>query len=220
MKRVLYVPDLTSNLFSVRAAVSNGNNVRFGSEKCWIRDVNGKLIGMGSLGNKLYKLDCEPIYQESISLASENNNSLDLWHRRLGHLGKQKLEELVTREFLKGTKLDKLSFCESCIEGKMHRQPFQVIGEIRSTRKLQLVHSDVCGPMPTESLGSKKYFVSFIDDYSRLCRIFLIRHKSDVFEKFKEFEASVTNECGLSIGTLRTYNGGEYMSNEFADHRR
>ena len=65
MKNVLYVPKLTSNLFSVRAAVSRGNVVRFGNEKCWIRNVNGKLIGMGSLVNKLYKLDCEPIVQQS-----------------------------------------------------------------------------------------------------------------------------------------------------------
>ena len=59
MKNVLYVPKLTSNLFSVRAAVLRGNVVRFGNEKCWIRNVNGKLIGMGSLVNKLYMLDCE-----------------------------------------------------------------------------------------------------------------------------------------------------------------
>ena len=75
---------------------------------------------------------------------------------------------------MKIAKDDELSFCESCVEGKMHRQPFESVGEIRSTRKLQCVHSDVCGPMPTESLGKKRYFVSFTDDYSRCCRVFLM----------------------------------------------
>ena len=54
----------------------------------------------------------------------------------------------------------------------MHRKPFKPVGEIRSTKKLQLVHSDVCGPMHTESIGGKKYFVTFIDDYSRCCDVF------------------------------------------------
>ena len=69
--------------------------------------------------------------------------------------------------------------------------------------------------MPTESLGKKRYFVSFTDDYSRCCQVYLMKHKSEALDKFKEFEAQVTNESGLSIGTLRTDNGGEYTSVEF-----
>ncbi len=57
---VLYVPELTRNLFSVRAATSNGNSVRFGESKCWIRNAKGKLCGMGTLMGKLYQLDSEP----------------------------------------------------------------------------------------------------------------------------------------------------------------
>ena len=89
------------------------------------------------------------------------------------------------------------------------------MGELRSTRKLQLVHSDVCGPMQTESFGGQKYFVTFIDDYSRCCAVYLMRNKSEVLEKFKEFEASATNESNQRIGTLRTDNGGEYVAHEF-----
>ena len=97
----------------------------------------------------------------------------------------------------------------------MHHQPFKSVGvSHRSSRKLQLVHSDVCGPMD-ESLGGKRYFVSFIDDYSRCCAVYFINNKSEVFEKFKEFEASTTNESEQCIGTLRMDNGGEYVSKEF-----
>ena len=69
------------------------------------------------------------------------------------------------------------------------------MGEIRSTRRLQLVHSDVCGPMQTESLGGRKFFVTFIGRlYSRCCDAYFLKNKSAVFEKFKEFESSITNE--------------------------
>ena len=85
----------------------------------------------------------------------------------------------------------------------MHRKPFKSVGDIRSTRKLQLVHSDVCGPMQTRSSGGQNYFVTFIDDYSRCCAVYFLKQKSEVFDKFKEFEAIVTNERGHSIGTLR-----------------
>ena len=63
-------------------------------------------------------------------------------------------------------------------------KPFPTVGDIRSTRKLQLVHSDVCGPMQTQSIGGAKYFVTFIDDYARCCAVDFMKHKSGVPEKF------------------------------------
>uniref|UniRef100_A0A1X7UJK4 Uncharacterized protein n=1 Tax=Amphimedon queenslandica TaxID=400682 RepID=A0A1X7UJK4_AMPQE len=121
MKNVLYVPKLTSNLLSVRAAVSKGNHIRFVAARCWINDKNRKLIGMGSLRNKLYVLDCEPVEPQSASVASQEASTADLWHRRLGHLGKQQLKDLATRELLKGVtsfRSNDLPFCESCIRAK------------------------------------------------------------------------------------------------------
>ena len=82
-------------------------------------------------------------------------------------------------------------------------------------RKLELVHSNVCGPLQVESIGGSRYFVTFIDDYSRCVSIHFIKYKTEVFEKFKHFEAMVTKECGLPIRKLRTDNGGEYMSKDF-----
>ena len=108
-----------------------------------------------------------------------------------------------------------LSFCEDCVEGKMHCQPFKSVGEShRSSRKLQLVHSDVCGPMD-ESIGGKCYFVSFIDDFSQCCAMYFMNSKSEVFEKYRGFVAIATNESGQRIGTLKTDNGSEYLFKEF-----
>jgi hypothetical protein len=124
-------------------------------------------------------------------------------------------KELITGTDIPGT--GKLSFCEACAEGKAHRALFKPVGEIKSRRRLELVHSDVAGPMKTESFGGAKYFVTFIDDYSRCVTVDPMKYKSEVLEKFKEWEAAVTNQAEFKIKTLRTDNGGEYTSTEFQD---
>ena len=80
------------------------------------------------------------------------------------------------------------------------------------------MHSDVCGPMPTGSIGGRRYFDTFIDDYTRCCKVYFMRNKWEVFDKFKKFESCTTSECGLSIGILRSDNGGEYLSKEFESY--
>ena len=154
-------------------------------------------------------------------MAFEKSRVIDLWHQRLGHPGKQRLSLTVNKQLVSGisvSKMKELSFCEGCVEGKIHRQSFQPVGEIRSTEKLQLVHSDVCGPMSTDSIGGRKYFVTFTDDYSRCCSVYFIKHKYEVFEKFKEFETATTTSSGQRIRRLRTDNGGEYVSKEFENY--
>ena len=90
--QVLYVPKLACNLFSVRAAAARGNVVKFSQSKCWIRDRDGKLRGMGSLADKVYQLNCESRTNEQASPALEgkkNVNLVNLWHQRFGHLNRQ-----------------------------------------------------------------------------------------------------------------------------------
>ena len=145
---VLYVPILTCNLFSVRAAVGKGNAVEFGPKQCCIYDENGELRGIGSLADKLrlYQLDCQVA-----SVASSQGTCRDLWHQYVGHVHESRLKKCVeSRESVQGIqKMTELSFCEGCLAGKMCRKSFPAVGEIRLMRKLQFVHSDVCGPMHT-----------------------------------------------------------------------
>jgi hypothetical protein len=203
----------SSHMTCKRELLQEYKELRFSATKCWIRHSRGNVCGMGTLQNKMYQLNCEPVLQEHASVASENAN-VDLWHQRLGHPSESVLKEIVTHELVSGVKIPKrveLSFCEGCVEGKMQRKP---VGVIRSKRKLQCVHSDVCGPMPTESIGGRKYFVTFIDDYSRCCSVYFMRHKSEVLDKFKEFEAATTTDSGQR---MCTDNGGEYERKE--EHR-
>ncbi|KAK9020229.1 hypothetical protein V6N11_054719 [Hibiscus sabdariffa] len=97
---------------------------------------------------------------------------------------------------------------------KMTKAPFNGKGE-RASDLLGLIHSDVCGPMNTQARGGFHYFITFTDDFSRYGYIYLMRHKSEALEKYKEFRNEVQNQHGKSIRALRSDRGGEYLSHEF-----
>jgi hypothetical protein len=99
----------------------------------------------------------------------------------------------------------------------MTKSPFSGIGE-RAKELLELVHTDVCGPMSTTAKGGYSYFITFTDDLSRYGYVYLMKYKSESFEKFKEYRNEVEKQTGKSIKTLRSDRGGEYLSNEFTDY--
>ncbi|KAG4037393.1 Retrovirus-related Pol polyprotein from transposon TNT 1-94 [Phytophthora cactorum] len=86
----------------------------------------------------------------------------------------------------------------------------------RAKQVLEVVHSDVCGPMQTPTFGGKCYFVTFIDDKSHFCVVYLLRNKSEVAAKFAEFVAFAETQTGKRVKTLRSDNGGEYTSSTMA----
>ena len=115
---------------------------------------------------------------------------------------------------------EKIDDCESCVLGKMHRLPYPSKTEHRSKTILELVHTDLCGPMQIDSVGGSRYLLTFIDDFSRYTVVYLLKRKSEVLNKFKEFVMSMENNNhqlkSLNIvNALRSDNGGEYQSNEF-----
>ena len=73
--------------------------------------------------------------------------------------------------------------CESCLKGKMTKRPFKAKG-YRATKPLELVHTNVCGPMRVQARGGYEYFFTFTDDYSRYGFVYLMRQKSKTFDKF------------------------------------
>ena len=99
----------------------------------------------------------------------------------------------------------------------MTKRPFSAKGE-RSKEPLQLVHSDVCGPLSVQARGGYGYFVTFIDDYSRYGYVYLMHKNFETFGKFKEFMAETEKQLGKSLKTLRSDRGGEYLDTEFKDH--
>ena len=120
---------------------------------------------------------------------------------------------MVTGGLLSPLDVTTLPVCEPCLEGKITMRPFKAKG-YRAKEVLDLVHTDLCGPMSTSARGYE-YFIAFIDDYSRYEYIYLMHHKSEAFEKFKEFKAEVENHHGRSIKSLRSDREGEYLLGEF-----
>jgi hypothetical protein len=92
--------------------------------------------------------------------------------------------------------------CDAYQQGKSHQLPYPRSTSL-SSRPLELVFSDVWGPAPT-SVGHQNYYVSFIDDHSKFIWIYLLRHKSEVFQRFKDFQNLVGRQFGHKIRTMQT----------------
>jgi transposase InsO family protein len=105
--------------------------------------------------------------------------------------------------------------CEDCLTGKQHRETIPKQANWRANQKLELIHSDVCGPINPQSNGGNRYFITFTDDFSRKTWVYFLQDKSSVFEVFKRFKMLVENESGCLIQCLRTDRGGEFTSTIF-----
>ena len=131
-------------------------------------------------------------------------------------MSERALQELHRRQLLKGVGSCKLEFCKYCVMGKQCKVSFKVPSKENGSKGLlDYIHSDVWGPAPTRSNGGARYFVTFMDDFSRKVWVYFMKEKAEVLEKFKEWKAEVENQTGRKIKYLRSDNGGEYKSCKF-----
>lgn len=212
---VLCVPNITTNLLSVSQLINKGNRVDFNDESCRIFNKKGDLVATASLVNGVYKLNMPE--DTTFAMAA----SADTWHRRLGHVNSaymNKMQNAVEGFNLQG-KVDHISksSCKVCCEGKQCRLPFPNEGN-RSDTLLNIVHTDICGPMEVESIGGSRYYLLFVDDFSRMAFIYFIKNKNEALKCFKEFKAKVENQLGKKIKILRSDNGREFCNNQFDDY--
>ncbi|KAL0386235.1 UNVERIFIED_CONTAM: Retrovirus-related Pol polyprotein from transposon TNT 1-94 [Sesamum radiatum] len=147
----------------------------------------------------------------------DNQDNAQIWHARLGHISQDRIKRLVDSKSLEIDNLDHIPACESCLKGKMTKKPFVGQSTLASVL-LDLIHSDVCGPLNTQARGGFSYFITFTDNHSRYGYVYLMRYKSEAFRRFKEFRLEVENQTGRKIKTLRSDQGGEYLSGEFLDY--
>ncbi|GJT69961.1 retrotransposon protein, putative, ty1-copia subclass [Tanacetum coccineum] len=151
-------------------------------------------------------LNVNSIYNVSNKRAKHNLDSAYLWHYRLAHISKKRIEKLQHEGLLKSTDDESFDQCVSCLSGKMTRKPFPHRTE-RATNLLGIIHSDVCGPLRHVSRQGASYFITFTDDYSRYGYVYLLKHKHEVFETFKVFKNEVENQLGKTIKALRSDRG-------------
>lgn len=141
-------------------------------------------------------------------------NPCELWHKRYDHLHYRAL--LALKQMVSGiinVQVEHEEVCKGCALGKNVKNIF-LSNESRSKEILDLTLSYVCGPMLVKSLAGSLYYVAFIDDFSRKTWIYFMKTKDEVFDKFREFKVEVENLKGKKIKILRSYNGGEYTSEE------
>ncbi|GFY22494.1 retrovirus-related Pol polyprotein from transposon TNT 1-94 [Trichonephila clavipes] len=143
--------------------------------------------------------------------------SIEIWHQRFCHVNNDYLVKTSKIDRIKG--LPRLTdngktHCIPCKLAKSKRVSFKKTGAVRSKRPLELLHMDLCGPMPTESQGGNKYFLSIIDDYSRKVTVFPIRNKSDVFHTFIRFQKRAERFLSKKVIAIRTDGGLEFCNKD------
>ena len=213
---------MSRNIISVSCLDKDGFEFIIRNNKCNIYHDN-IFYGYAPCIGGLYVLETKdademPVYNVNIKKSKSNDlNSTYLWHCRLGHINEKRISKLHQSGLLHSFDYESFDTCESCLLGKMTKTPFTGQSE-RATDLLGLIHSDVCGPLSSTARGGFQYFITFTDDFSRFGYIYLMKHKSESFEKFKIFKNEVQNQLGKNIKTLRSDRGGEYLSQEFIDH--
>ncbi|KAI5336607.1 hypothetical protein L3X38_015875 [Prunus dulcis] len=213
---VLYVPDLNYNLLSVGQLLRKGHNIQFREDQCVIRDKYNSLITKVQMsGDNMFSLNIK--YESFACLSALIKDSSWLWHLRYGHLSFNTLSLMGKQHMVRGlpTIQHQTQVCEACVLGKHQRNSFLTGYSWRASHHLELVHSDVCGPMNTTSTGGNRYFLTFIDDYSRKTWVYFLKYKSEVFDYFKVFKALAEKQSGFALKTLRSDQGGEFSSNVF-----
>ncbi|KAI9909323.1 hypothetical protein PsorP6_014591 [Peronosclerospora sorghi] len=183
---VLHVPNLSRRLISVPSLTDKGVTVVFRHKVCEISFRGEKLMEVARMG-KLY------------ATVAETANE----HARLGHVASSRLESIV--KVCDGVpkklvaSVNDMKLCDGCIKGKMSvdKFPSNVRGHVKTTSVLQLVHTDVMGPMNVNSQGKDRYALTFIDDYSHFVVIFFLKGKSEVLDYLKK-----CGEAWPKFGTL------------------
>ncbi|KAK8619691.1 hypothetical protein V6N13_135973 [Hibiscus sabdariffa] len=215
LENCYFVPSLTKNIISVSCLDKIGFEIIIKNNSCSFFYDN-LFYGSAQLINGLYILNQENMIFNinTKKLKTNDSNQTYLWHCRLGHISERRISKLHKDGLLDPFVFEQLDVCESCLLGEMTKAPFSGKGE-RASDLLGLIHSDVCGPMNTQARGGYQYFITFTDDFSRYGYIYLMRHKSEALERFKEFKNEVQNQHGKSIKALRSDRGGEYLSQDF-----
>nr|GEV29091.1 retrovirus-related Pol polyprotein from transposon TNT 1-94 [Tanacetum cinerariifolium] len=212
---VRHTKGLKKNLLSLGQLDDLGYKVEIQNKIMKI--IKGALVLMKGekIAANLYQLEEEIIEEAKASISSHSPSHIFVvsWNQKLRHMSEQGMKILVKKKLIPGLIKVSLPFCEYCVISEQHCLKFKASNS-RSVFVLELVHSDVW-QASVQSLGGAKYFVSFINDYSRRRWVYPIKKKCDVFEFFKVYKARVELDSGMKIKCLRTDNRGEYTGDEF-----
>lgn len=215
---VYYIPNLSNNLLSIgqlqekqlKFVIENGTCIIYHPQR-------GQIVKTKTTLNRMFLIYAKNKSISEKCLKVEEEDLGSLWHRRLGHLNNMSIQIMQKKELVKGlpSMKNEGNVCTVCNVGKQQRGKFPKKSKWRATEKLELIHTDLCGPITPTSNSGKRYLMVLVDDFSRKTWIYFLTEKSEAFETFKEFKNLVEKEAKTAIRGLRTDRGGEFTSEKF-----
>nr|KYP58379.1 Retrovirus-related Pol polyprotein from transposon TNT 1-94 [Cajanus cajan] len=216
IKDMLLVPNLKENLLSIGQMMENGYSLHFERDICKIYDSKRVEIGQVKMEKRNRSFPLSFNHGTNIAMKVEVDDSW-LWHRRFGHFNIHALKLLHQKGMMRDLPnlKENIEACEGCLLGKQHRLSFSTSKAWRAKDSLELIHTDVCGSMRTPSHTNNRYFILFIDNFSRMTWVYFLKTKSEVFGIFKKFKALIEKQSGKQTKVLRSDRGKEYTSRKF-----
>ncbi|CAL8998293.1 unnamed protein product, partial [Prunus brigantina] len=223
---VVYIPSMKRNLISVSKLVKS--NLQFEFDESGFSIFRNKvMIGNDFLDDGMFRLNGK---KPNPSTANLNINLIStkrkvdkeelyrLWHKRLGHVSNERMNLLNKENLLPPLNHhDKGNICIECVRGKLTN--LRKKGTTRSEKLLEIIHTDICGPFPTQTHDGFKYFITFTDDFSRYGYVYLISEKSNAIDMFKVYKAEVENQLDSKIKVVRSDIGGTPQQNGVAERQ-
>nr|GEX50535.1 Pol polyprotein [Tanacetum cinerariifolium] len=201
------------SMFHSFRAVDNGQKLHmvFESDK-FVLSKNQIYVGKGYAMNGMFKLNVMVVKNEinKMHYSAYLIESFNVWHGRLGHLNFNSMRRLIKFNSIPNFHIESKYKCETCVEAKLTRTSFKSVK--RKTEPLDMVHTDMCDLKSLPTKGGNKYFMTFIDDCTKYCYVYLLKSKDEAIDKFVLYKTKVENQLGKKIKVVRSDRGGEYVS--------
>ena len=176
--------------------------------------TEGQVLGTGRKVGRMFEVHDLKIPSQVVSAAATTTTSSpDLWHARLGHPSLSRLQLLASQGHLGSVQFSKFD-CTSCHFGKQTKLPFNKSDSF-SSAPFDLIHSDIWGPAPVPTEGGSKYFVIFVDDFSRYTWIYLLHHRSELVSIYQTFHKMIETQFNRTVKVFRSDNAQEYNDKSF-----
>ncbi|XP_075086232.1 uncharacterized protein LOC142168954 [Nicotiana tabacum] len=195
------------NLLSVSQICEKGNKVEFVSKIYTVTNIEtGEVMLVAKRYKYIYVTDFESLQNGDLNCLSAIDDDAELWHMRLGHASFMLLKNLYMKDLVRGPA--KSSFkdhkvCDACVKDKQVRSSFKPKKEVSTSKSLDLLHMDLCGPMRVESRGGNKYIFVIVDDYSRFTWTLFLITKDETFEVFFAFVKRIQVKMGNNVACIR-----------------
>ncbi|KAM1646825.1 hypothetical protein FF2_008255 [Malus domestica] len=218
LNKVLYVPALQHNLLSANQfLIDNKCSMHLYPTHFTVKDLSSGMMSFkGPVQHGFY-----PFHFSSSTPAQQHaliafvKASKDVWHQILGHHSVKIIDKLAAQSCISVLSHSTKSFCSDYALGKCSRLPFTSTF-CTTSKPLELVHTDVWGPSHVAYCQDFRYYVIFVDDFTRYCWFYPLKYKSDVMSTFMQYKSLVETSLCTKIIVLRSDSGGEYVNTQFS----